>query len=217
MSTVVLKNARLEEKFVENHGLVETQTRLVDLHIKAGVIAEIVAPAAVAPAGLEVIDLAGQLVTPSYRESHCHLDKTLLGERWKPLPTRGNIFDQFERERQELPKLKTPLRERAKALLEIYLAQGVTHLRTHVDLFPEVGLTHFETVMEVLSEYRDRLTAEVVLFPQHGLLRSEAIPLLTEALKLGGTHVGGVDPAMVDGDIEASLQATVKLDRKSVV
>lgn len=30
-------------------------------------------------------------------------------------------------------------------------------------------------------------------FPQHGLLRSQVEPLMREALRMGATHVGGVD------------------------
>ena len=214
MSQLILRNARLEDRFVEEQGVLVAQSHPVDIHVNNGLISEIVASSPVptlTATGAQVIDLEGQLVTPSYREIHCHLDKTLLGEQWRPLPTRGNLFDQFEREKNELPKLKTTLRERAQHLVETYLAQGVTHLRTHVDIYPEVGLKHLETVLAVLSEYRELLSTEVVLFPQHGLLRSGAVPLLNEAINLGGTHIGGVDPATVDGDLEASVRATVQL------
>ena len=48
-------------------------------------------------------------------------------------------------------------------------------------------------------------TYEIVAFPQHGLLRTEAHSLMREAMKMGATLVGGVDPATVDNNIEKSL------------
>ncbi len=212
MTALILRRALIEDGLVSHSGLQISNTRLADIHVSAGRITSIVdVEQVVTDSQSEVIDLDGMLVTPSYREIHCHLDKTLLGEPWRPLPRRTSLLQQFERERTELPKMRTPLRERAEALLNVYLAQGVTHLRTHVDVFPEIGLSHVETVLELLSQYREFITAEVVVFPQHGLIRSGAGNLVTEALKLGATHVGGVDPAIVDGSIEVSLRETVQL------
>ena len=55
------------------------------------------------------------------------------------------------------------------------------------------------------------MSYEIVAFPQHGLLRTKATNLIREALRFGAGFVGGVDPATVDGDIEASLQQMVEL------
>ena len=49
---------------------------------------------------------------------------------------------------------------------------------------------------------KDAFTYEIVAFPQHGLLRTEAHSLMREAMKMGATLV---DPATVDNNIEKSL------------
>ena len=46
-------------------------------------------------------------------------------------------------------------------------------------------------------------------FPQHGLLRSNVEGLIREAMAMGATLVGGVDPSIVDRNIEKSLQTTM--------
>ncbi len=66
-------------------------------------------------------------------------------------------------------------------------------------------------VKKALHTYKDRLSSEIVAFPQHGLLRSDSKDLVKEALRQGAGFVGGVDPATVDGDIEASLQTMIEL------
>lgn len=62
-----------------------------------------------------------------------------------------------------------------------------------------------------LQTFEGRLSYEIVAFPQHGLLRTKATNIIREALRMGVGLVGGVDPATVDGDIEASLQQMVEL------
>ena len=48
-------------------------------------------------------------------------------------------------------------------------------------------------------------------FPQHGLLRSQVEPLMREALRMGATHVGGVDPALVDRHVNHSIAKIFEL------
>lgn len=48
-------------------------------------------------------------------------------------------------------------------------------------------------------------------FPQHGLLRSQVEPLMREALRMGATHVGGVDPALVDRHVDHSIAKIFEL------
>jgi len=107
--------------------------------------------------------------------------------------------------------LPTTTQERAENLLSVLLSYGSTHVRTHVDIYPEAGISNLESVQAALATYANRVTHEIVAFPQHGLLRTDAQPLLREALRQGATHVGGVDPATVDGDLEQSLHQMMEL------
>ncbi|MCM3628179.1 hypothetical protein M3194_12470 [Paenibacillus glycanilyticus] len=65
--------------------------------------------------------------------------------------------------------------------------------------------------MRAFETFAGKMTHEIVAFPQHGLLRSHAVELVREAMKQGATHVGGVDPATVDENIEKSLQTIIDI------
>ncbi|KAB2328762.1 amidohydrolase family protein [Cytobacillus depressus] len=207
-----LTNARLESGYdVENGVITGTNTECYHLLIKDGKIAKIVSSDETITDDLPKKDVKQLLVLPSFIEKHCHLDKTLLGVRWRSVTPVNNIFERLEIEKGVLPNLETTTQERAEKLLDIYLKSGVTHVRTHVDIYPEVGLKNFEEVHKALQTFEGKISYEIVAFPQHGLLRTRSKDLVREALRQGASFVGGVDPATVDGDIEASLQLMVEL------
>jgi cytosine/adenosine deaminase-related metal-dependent hydrolase len=211
-STFWLTNARLESGYkVENGVTTGTMTECYHLLIKEGKIAKIVSSDETITDDLPKKDAKQLLVLPSFIEKHCHLDKTLLGDRWRSVTPINSIFERLEIEKEVLPNLETTTHERAEKLLDIYLKSGVTHVRTHVDLYPKVGLRNLEEVHKALQTFEGKLSYEIVAFPQHGLLRTRAKDLVREALRQGASYVGGVDPATVDGDIEASLQMMVEL------
>lgn len=207
-----LTNARLESGYQVDHDVITgTKTGSFHLFIKDGNIAKVVPANESITDDLPKKDAKGLLVLPSFIEKHCHLDKTLLGDRWRAVTPANSIFERLEIEKEVLPSLETTTQERAEKLLDIYLKSGVTHVRTHVDIYPEVGLKNLEEVQKALQTFEGKLSYEIVAFPQHGLLRTRAKELVREALRQGASLVGGVDPATVDGDIEASLQVMVEL------
>jgi len=209
-STFWLTNARLESGFETEQGIVTgTRTDLFHLLIQDGTIARIIPSSEVIDDGLPQKDAKQMLILPSFIEKHCHLDKTLLGDRWRAVTPVKSIFERLEIEKKTLPAVETPTQQRAEKLLDIYLKSGVTHVRTHVDIYPEMGLKNLETVKEALHTFEGKLSHEIVAFPQHGLFASK--DLLREALRQGASFIGGVDPATVDGDLEASLQLMVEL------
>lgn len=211
-STYWLTNTRLETSFQIEDGMVTaTHTDCFHLLIKDGKIEKILSSIEEINDDLPRENAQHLLAVPSFIEKHCHLDKTLLGDRWRSVTPVRNIFERLEIEKEVLPTLKTTTQERAERLLGIYVKSGITHVRTHVDIYPEVGLKNLEEVQKALHSYKGKLTHEIVAFPQHGLLRTDSRELVRKALQNGATHVGGVDPATVDGDINASLKAMVEL------
>jgi len=211
-STYWLTNTRLETSFQITDGIITaTNTELFHLLIKDGKIEKIIPSIEEINDDLPRENAQQLLALPSFIEKHCHLDKTLLGDRWRSVTPVRNIFERLEIEKEVLPTLKTTTQERAERLLGIYVKSGITHVRTHVDIYPEVGLKNLEEVQKALHSYEGKLTHEIVAFPQHGLLRTDSRELVRKALQNGATHVGGVDPATVDGDIDASLKAMVEL------
>lgn len=207
-----LTNVLLETGFQEDNGVITgAKTECYHLLIQEGKVAKIVPAVEPVQDELPKKDAKRRLVLPSFIEKHCHLDKTLLGDRWRAVTPASTIFERFDIEKQVLPSLETTTQERAEQLLDIYVKSGVTHVRTHVDVYPEVGLGNLEQVKRALQTFEGKLTYEIVAFPQHGLLRSKSKQLVREALRQGASFVGGVDPATVDGDLEASLQEMVEL------
>lgn len=211
-STFWLTNVRLETGYqIENGMVCKTNTACSHLLIKDGKIAEIVSADSRLHDDFPKNDMKQLLALPSFIEKHCHLDKTLLSDQWRAVTPANHIFERFEIEKEVLPTLHTTTQQRAEELLARYVQAGVTHVRTHVDLYPEVGLKNLEEVQKALNTFEGKLSYEIVAFPQHGLLRTKAANLVREALHMGVDLVGGVDPATVDGDIEASLQQMVEL------
>lgn len=207
-----IKNVQIEKGFREEAGYITgSKTQVSHLLIENGNIKQIISADQAITGDIPQLDAGGLLALPSFVEMHCHLDKTLLGDEWRPVIPTKNIFERFEAEKRVLPVLETTTLKRAETLLHIYSKVGVTHVRTHVDLYPEVGLTHLDEVKKALHTFEDKLSSEIVAFPQHGLLLSNSKQLVREALQQGANYVGAVDPANVDGDIEASLQTMVEL------
>src|SRR5690606_3601737 len=74
-----------------------------------------------------------------------------------------------------------------------------------------IGLKNLEATLRVVERYKHKASVEIVAFPQHGLLRSDSVSLVRDALKNGASLVGGVDPASIDNDIERSLHTVMEL------
>lgn len=207
-----LTHARLESGYRFENGMIAgTETELCHLRIDNGTITTIIPASQPIEDHLPQVDAKSYLVLPSFVEKHCHLDKTLLGERWRAVTPVSHIFERLDEEKRVPATLSTSIQERAIRYLETSLKAGATHIRTHVDVYPEVGLRQLEEVQKALQAFEGKLTYEIVAFPQQGLLRSKSAELVREAIRNGASFVGGVDPAMVDGDIEKSLQQMVEI------
>lgn len=205
MTTLWITNVRLEKGFIyENERIAGTETEICHLKIEDGKIAEITYAAP--NAAENQVDANQHLLLPSLRDMHIHIDKTYYGGPWKACtPITKGIFTRLEEEVELLPKLLPTAQERAEKMIELYLKNGHTHIRTHCNVDPVIGLKNLEATVNALKKYEDVLTYEIVAFPQHGLLRSDSVKLIREAMKNGATLVGGVDPATVDRNIEKSL------------
>lgn len=211
-SSYWLTNVRLENGYhFENEVITGTQTDTFHLLIDDGKIAKIVSSDTSIDDMLPRKNAGNLLALPSFKEMHVHLDKTLLGDQWRPVTPAANIFERFEIEKRVLSTLPTTTKERAKVLIETLMKAGSTHIRTHVDIYPEVGLDNLYAVQEALSDYEGMLSHEIVAFPQHGLLLSNSQELVRQAVQQGASLVGGVDPASVDGDMERSLQEMMEI------
>lgn len=201
-----LTNVRLESGYHLEDGIVTgTTCEFCHLLIEDGKIARIVSAADRIDTDHPKQDARGFLALPPFKEMHNHLDKTYMGGPWKSCTPVKNLVERLELEAKELPILVKTIQERAELLLTLFVQSGVTHVRTHVNIDPYIGLKNLESVQKALEQFKDKLTYDIVAFPQHGLLQNEVAGLMRQAMREGATLVGGLDPAGVDHRIEASL------------
>ena len=170
---LLIKNIRLETGFnYVNNFVVSTSTEKFDVLVDEGKIVKIEKEIAVAE-GMEVVEGNNQLLLPAMREMHIHIDKTYFGGDWQaPRPITKGIFTRFEEESELLPRQLETASQRAHAVVQYYIKNGHRHIRSHCNVDPYIGTKHIEITKEVLASYEDKITYEIVAFPQHGLLRS---------------------------------------------
>lgn len=138
------------------------------------------------------LDVNGSLVLPPFIEPHIHLDTTLTaGEpEWN---LSGTLFEGIQRwsERKESLTLED-VKNRSKKAIKWQIAQGIQHIRTHVDV-TDPELTALKAMIEVKEELAEFVNIQLVAFPQEGILSyPNGKELLEEAVKLGADVVGGI-------------------------
>jgi cytosine/creatinine deaminase len=181
-----------------------------DILVRGGVV-ERIEPRVDAPAA-DVLDVSGLLVLPGLVEAHCHLDKTLFGGPWVPHTAGNALIDRITTERQRRGELGIPDVDRITALLERMVAAGTTHVRSHTDIDPALGLSGVEAVNAAAVRLDGRVTVQQVAFPQYGVLTNPGTAeLLAEALESGIEVIGGIDPAGLDRDPVGQLDVVFGL------
>lgn len=140
----------------------------------------------------ETLNVDGALVLPPFIEPHIHLDTTLTaGEpEWNQS---GTLFEGIQRWAQRKETLTLDdVKTRAKTALKWQIAQGIQHVRTHVDV-TDPDLTAMKAMLEVKEEMSPFVDVQLVAFPQEGILSyPNGIELLEESLKMGADVVGGI-------------------------
>ncbi|MFC3041155.1 cytosine deaminase [Virgibacillus xinjiangensis] len=140
----------------------------------------------------DTLDVKGSLLLPPFVEPHIHLDTTLTaGEpEWN---LSGTLFEGIQRWSERKKSLTTQdVKERAKTALKWQIAQGIQHVRTHVDV-TDPELTAMKAMLEVKGDMADYVNLQLVAFPQEGIPSfPEGKELLEEALKMGADVVGGI-------------------------
>ncbi|MDD9310123.1 cytosine deaminase [Cytobacillus firmus] len=143
-------------------------------------------------ASQEILDAAGSMVSAPFIEPHIHLDTTLTaGEpEWNQS---GTLFEGIQRWAQRKETLThEDVKTRAKTALKWQMAQGIQHVRTHVDV-TDPSLTALKALLEVKEEMADYVDLQLVAFPQEGINSyPSGAELMEEALKMGADVVGGI-------------------------
>jgi cytosine deaminase len=184
---------------------------LQDIGVQDGKIAAIESGLA---ADGETLDLGGAMVSSGLIETHIHLDKSRLLDRCAPSPNRGR--DHMARVAAVKSEFTVEdVYERAKATLEGCLLHGTTHVRTHVELDPNVGLRSFEALQQLAKDYSWAVDLELCVFAQEGWTNVPEVEVnIVEALKQGAKVVGGAPGYDVDhaGQIDRIFELAREFD-----
>lgn len=200
---------------LRNACVIGAEGPLVDIGIDGEKIAAI-APKLAADG--ESIDLGGRLVSPGFIETHIHLDKSCILDRCSS--QRGDL-DEAISEGAKAKRGFTPedVHERASRTLEKAILQGTSHMRTHLEVDPGVGLRSLDGVMPLIDEYRWAIDLEICVFPQEGLLNNPGTDeLMVEALKRGCRVVGAAPytdsdpPGQIDRVFAMAREFDVDID-----
>lgn len=205
-------NVLVETAIVDGDDGARTQSSLSALRVENGVFTEI-AIGGSAPQnkpsdeGTARIDGNGLLLLPSMRDTHIHLDKTFYGGPWRaPIPGRSWLAE----EERLLPEMSADIPIRSNAVLDLLVAHGTTEVVAHCNVDHIVGSLNVERVLEVTRQRND-VSTRVVAYPQHGLQGGKIKPLLIQALTAGATVVGGLDPGLLERNIELALDTVFGL------
>lgn len=191
--------------------------RNADIRIEDGRISAIeTASTSRVPAdGNAHIACGGRLLAPSFCDGHVHLDKTFVGMPFVPYRPGATVEARIEAEKAIRREMPVPVFERGGNLVRKMVGFGTGTLRTHVDIDTEIGLANLYEVLKLKEAFADAIDMQIVAFPQSGILRDPGVAdLLNAAMEEGATHVGGLDPVGIDGDMDASLDVVFALAQR---
>src|SRR6201996_426269 len=156
---------------------------LGDLGIAGG---RFVAPQAGAHSAALVLDADGRIAVPGFVEPHIHLDKALISER-APVNVSGTLTEAIEI-LWEIKRNYTveEIADRASRVLARAIDNGVSRLRSHVDVDPIGGTRPAEGVIRARDRFRDLIDIQIVAFPQEGIVKSPGTEaLMRQVMRLG--------------------------------
>ncbi|MEJ3624079.1 cytosine deaminase [Vibrio vulnificus] len=181
MTTLLIKNAMLKGQEGLQQILIEDGqfTRIEDNNVELSYTGDI-------------LDAEGGMAVAPFCEPHIHLDTTqTAGEpSWN---ISGTLFEGIERwaERKEMLSIED-VKSRAKQTLKWQIANGVQHVRTHVDV-SDPTLIALKAMVEVREEMKEWVDIQIVAFPQEGILSyPNGKELLEEAVQLGADVIGAI-------------------------
>jgi cytosine deaminase len=157
----------------------------------------------------QTLDLQGRLILPGLVETHIHLDKACIMQRCQL--QEGTLAEAVAQTRAAKAEFtEDDVYQRGAQVLDKAIVQGTTHMRTHVELDPQIGLTGFNAIRRLQADYAWAISLEICVFPQEGLLNNPGTEaLLCQALESGASVLGGC-PYM-DSDPHGQIQRLFEL------
>jgi cytosine/creatinine deaminase len=160
----------------------------------------------------ETVDLKGSLLTPALVEPHIHLDAVLtVGEPRQNQS--GSLFEGIEIWGERVKSLTVDdVRKRALTVLRWQLANGVQHVRSHVDVC-DPDLKAVQGMLEARAEVGEQMSLQLVAFPQQGINSfAHGQDLMRRAVDLGVDVVGAIPHFEISREYgEASVKFAMAL------
>jgi cytosine deaminase len=185
---LIIKNAKLRKK-----------EGLFDIGITDGTITA-VEPKLNGPAE-QIIDAKGGLVTESYVNGHLHLDKVYTLQMAGEAALKeyngegmGGAMTSIER----AADFKSAYDEswiipNVRKACDLAVKYGNSYIRAFADVDTKARLEGVKALLKMREEYKNRVTLQVVAFPQDGIAREPgAKELIRQAIELGADVVGGI-------------------------
>lgn len=188
MHDLLIKNARTRAD----------KDKLVEIAIQGAKIAKIGEKLGDAK---KVIDAGGSLVTESFINGHLHLCKVYtlgmmddealgaysggsMGGAMTAIELAARVKARYD---------EKWIIENVRKAVDLAVKFGNTHIRAFADVDTKARLEGVKALLKAREEYKDRVTIEVVAFPQDGVVRDPgAEDYVEQALKLGADVVGGI-------------------------
>jgi cytosine deaminase len=164
----------------------------------------------------EVIEAAGDLVSPPFVDPHFHMD-AVLSYGLPRINASGTLLEGISLwgELREIATVEEMV-DRAVAYCDWAVSLGLLHIRSHVDTTPG-HLRGVEAMLEVRRRVAPYLDLQLVAFPQDGLYRAAGgRENLLRALDLGVEVVGGIphfERTMEEGAASVRDLARIAADR----
>lgn len=208
MSPLLLRGARLPDGDVRD----------LLLDPDSGLVAR-VAPPGVLPSGPDELDLTGHLLLPAPAEPHAHLDKALTWDLAQALPAGapagalpGDLSSAVTAWRAYAARVtEEDVFQRAGRAVDELRANGVTAVRTHVDLLTDNGsyragdpLRGLRALLRLRRQLRGRVRLQIAV-----LHIDAPDELLHQALDLGADLLG--DCPHLSADPAASVERTLRI------
>jgi cytosine/creatinine deaminase len=182
-----------------------------DVLVQGETIGAVAAPGSLDPPGAQRLELEGYLVLPAPAEPHGHLDKALTAGRVANLT--GDLDGAVQAWCAYRPTMEhDDVVRRATTAALTQLANGVTAIRSHVDVGTDIGLRSLEAVAEAREALRGQVDLQLVALPTLPLTGEAGAPnraLLRASMESGADVVGGC-PYM-DPDPSACQELCVEL------
>ncbi|MFF5147596.1 amidohydrolase family protein [Streptomyces sp. NPDC013157] len=175
----------------------------------SGLVAR-VAPPGLLPPGPQELDLTGYLLLPAPAEPHAHLDKALTWDLAGALP--GDLPSAVTAWRAYAERVtEEDVFQRAGRAVDELCANGVTAVRTHVDLLTNDGghttgdpLRGLRALLRLRRQLRGRVRLQIAV-----LHIDAPDELLHQALDLGADLLGGCPH--LSADPTASVERTLRI------